>query len=134
MFIFKWLRNALHWPPIVAEGGRQTRGHPRDDVVRAWTLAIQGPAEGVVGQKFFVGRGEKHTVEELAFMCRDAFGLDVPIEYVGYRPGEAGQREDFSTEKARRMLGYEAGVSAGEAIRLTADWARSLVEAGPGEV
>ena len=134
VFIFKWLWNIFHGLPIVVEGGQQTRDITFiDDVVKAWTLAIQAPAEKVVGQKFYVGCGEEITVEDLALMCRDASGIDVPIEFIGYRPGEEGQREAFGTDKARQVLGYSASVPAAEAVRLTAEWVRTLIEAGPGE-
>ena len=98
-----------------------------DDVVRAWTLAIQAPAKDVVGQKFFVGSGQEHSIDELAGFCRDSIGNDIPIEYVGYRPGEEGHREAFSVEKARRVLGYAPEVSPSEAIRRTAEWVRTLL-------
>ena len=128
VFIFKWLWNALHGKPIVVEGGRQTRDLTFiDDVVRAWTLAIQAPAKDVVGQKFFVGSGQEHSIDELAGFCRDSIGNDIPIEYVGYRPGEEGHREAFSVEKARRVLGYAPEVSPREAIRRTAEWVRTLL-------
>ena len=118
VFIFKWLWNALQNRSIVVEGGKQTRAVTFiDDVADAWVKAIQAPAEDVVGHKFYVGRGEEITVEDLAVMCRDAAGVNVPIEYASYRPGEEGQREAFSTEKAQRTLGYGARVSAAEAIR-----------------
>ena len=127
VFIFKWLWNALHGEPIIVEGGEQTRDITLiDDVVRAWLLAIQAPADLVVGQKFYVGYGEERTIDDLASLCREAVGSAVPIEYVGYRPGEEGQREAFSTEKARKTLGYLPRVSPTEAIALTADWVRSL--------
>ena len=135
VFIFKWLWNALHGRPVVVEGGRQTRDIAFiDDVVNAWILAVQAPAGQVVGQKFYVGRGEEIAVEDLAGMCLSAAGVDVPVERTGYRPGEEGQREAFSTAKAREVLGYSAKVSAAEAIALTADWVRSLVDAPPREV
>ena len=106
VFIFKWLWNARHGRPIDVEGGQQTRDLTFiDDVVQAWILAIQAPAEKVVGQKFYVGYGEEITVEDLAGMCREAAGVAVPIDYTGYRPGEEGQREAFSTEKARKGIG-----------------------------
>ena len=128
VFIFKWLWNALHGKPIVVEGGKQTRDVAYiDDVVRAWTLAIQAPSEKVVGQKFFVSTGKEHSIDDLARMCRDAIGSDVPIEYVGYRPGEEGQREAFSVEKARSVLGYVPEVSPLEAVARTAEWVRTLL-------
>ena len=128
VFIFKWLWNALHGKPIVVEGGRQTRDLSLiDDVVRAWTLAIQAPVEKVVGQKFFVGSGQEYSVEYLAKACRETIGGEVPIEYVGYRPGEEGHREAFSVEKARSVLGYTSEVSSKKAIELTAEWVRTLL-------
>ena len=76
VFVFKWLWNALHGRPIVVEGGQQTRDLTYiDDVVQAWILAIEAPAERVAGQKFYVGYGEEHTIEELAAMCRGRCGL-----------------------------------------------------------
>ena len=129
VFIFKWLWNALHGRPIVVEGGQQTRDLTYiDDVIQAWMLAIEAPAEQVVGQKFYVGYGEEHTIEELAWMCRAMTGSDVPVEYAGYRPGEEGQREAFSTEKARRVLGFNPRFPPGQAISLTAGWiSRTLI-------
>ena len=135
VFIFKWLWNALHGKPIVVEGGKQTRDLAFiDDVIRAWTLAIQAPVGAVVGQKFFVGTGQEHSVDDLARICRDTIGSDVPIEYVGYRPGEEGHREAFSVERARSVLGYVPQVSSKEAIALTTEWVRTLFQSSPNEV
>ena len=134
VFIFKWLWNALHGVPIVVEGGQQTRDVSFiDDVVAAWMLAIEAPSDKVVGEKFFVCSGEEHTVATLAERCRDAAGVSVPIEYTDYRPGEKGQREAFTAEKVRRVLGHTSRVSTMDAIGLTADWVRSLVQASPTE-
>ena len=129
VFVFKWLWNALHGRPIVVEGGQQTRDLTYiDDVIQSWMLAIEAPDEQVVGHKFYVGYGEEHTIEELALMCRGISGSDVPVEYVEYRPGEKGQREAFSTEKARRVLGYNPQVSPSQAISLTVEWmSRTLI-------
>ena len=133
VFVFKWLWNALCGRPIVVEGGQQTRDLTYiDDVVQAWTLAIDAPADQVVGQKFYVGYGEERTIEELAGMCQSVLGTDVPIEYVDYRPGEEGQREAFTTGKARRVLGYDPQCPPGLAISLTAEWlTKSLLKSPP---
>ena len=128
VFIFRWLWNALHGRPIVVEGGQQTRDVTFvDDVIQGWMLAIEAPDEQVVGQKFHVGFGEEHTIEELALICRAVTGSDVPVEYTGYRPGEEGQREAFSNGKARRVLGYHPAFPPMESISLTAEWVRSLL-------
>ena len=132
VFVFKWLWNALHGRPIVVEGGQQTRDITYvDDVIQAWTLAVEAPAEQVEGEKFYVGYGEEHTIEELAGFCREIAGTEVPIEYTDYRPGEEGQREAFSTEKARRVLGFGPRFSPRQAISLTAEWmSRMLIDSG----
>ena len=134
VFVFKWLWNALHGRPIIVEGGQQTRDLTYiDDVIQAWVLAIEAPAELVVGQKFYVGYGEEHTIEELALMCRAITGSDVSVEYVDYRPGEEGQREAFSAGKARRVLGYRPRFPARQSISLTAEWmAKALPGFPPG--
>ena len=130
VFIFKWLWNAMRGRSIVVEGGQQTRDLTYiDDVIQAWMLAVEAPVEQVVGHKFYVGYGEEHSVEELAFMCREIAGSDVSIEYAGYRPGEEGQREAFSTEKARRVLGYRPKFPVRQSISLTAEW---MAKALPG--
>ena len=128
VFIFKWLWNALHGRPIVVEGGQQTRDLSYvDDAVEAWMLAIQAPVASVVGHKFFVGSGREHTINQLSTICRDIAGTGVRIEHVGYRPGEDGQREAYSTDKAREVLGYSPSVGTKEAIALTAEWIKTLI-------
>ncbi len=130
IFIFKWLWDAHHGKAILVEGGDQTRDVTYvDDVVDAWMLAIGAPVDVVVGQKFQVSYGDETSVTDLAYMCRDAVGKDVPVEFVDYRPGERGQREAFSTKKARSVLGYQPQVSPREAIARTEAWIKSLLEA-----
>ena len=129
VFIFKWLWNALHGEPIVVEGGEQTRDISFiEDVVQAWMLAVRAPEGKVVGQKFFVGSGVESKVSELALTCRDAAGTAVPVTFEGYRPGEQGQREAFTIQKARDTLGYCPKVLAEEAIEKTAAWVRNLTQ------
>ena len=79
-----------------------------------------------MGQKFFVGSGQECSIDDLAQLCRAAIGTNVPIEYVGYRPGEDGHREAFTVEKAKRVLGYVPEISPTQAVALTAEWVRTL--------
>ena len=131
VFIFKWLWNALHGKPIVVEGGRQTRDLVYiDDAVDGWIRALAAPPQDVVGEKFFIGSGEEHSVDDLAKMCQDIVGSDVPIQYADYRPGERGQREAFSIAKARRVLDYAPQTAAEDAIRRTAQWVKKLAGRG----
>jgi len=128
VFIFKWLWNAMRGDPIVVEGGKQTRDIAFiDDVVSAWMLAIRAPVASIVGQKFFVGSGVERKVADLAVSCRTAAGSNVPVTFEKYRPGEKGQREAFTIQKARDTLGYSPKVCAEEAIDRTANWVRKLI-------
>lgn len=125
IFLFIWLRNIFLGRPLIIEGGDQTRDVTYvGDVLDAWELALRTPLEKTVGQKFQVSYGEEHSVLELAQMCMDVTGRMVPLEFRAYRPGEQGQREYFSTEKARSVLGYAPQVSPKEAIYRTAVWMR----------
>ena len=134
VFIFKWLWSALSGRSIVVEGGSQTRDVAYiDDVVDAWMLVIRASDEQVVGHKFFVGSGQEHSVENLAKVCREVAGIQIPIEYVDYRHGEEGQREAYSIDKAAEILGYSPRHSPVEAISLTAGWVRTLLETSPRE-
>ena len=132
VFIFRWLWNALHGDKIVVEGGSQTRDISHiTDVAEAWVRAIEAPAKDVVGEKFLIGQGVEWSVSDLADMCRDVAagmtGNKVPIERVGFRPGEQGQREVFNTQKARRVLGYSPRYGTSEAVAHTARWIGTLV-------
>jgi len=128
IFVFKWIYNILRNKPIILEGGDQTRDTTYvDDVLDAWELAIQAPKEKVVGEKFQVSYGQELKVRDIAELCMKACGKRVPIIEKPYRPGEFGQRELFSNEKARRVLGYNPKVPPEEAIRLTAEWIKREV-------
>jgi len=129
IFIFKWLWNAYHSIPIVVEGGDQTRDVTYiDDVINAWLLVIEAPSDQVVGHKFQISFGKEISIKELANMCLEITGSKVPIKFVGYRPGEQGQRECFTIEKAKRILGYSPAIPPEKAIKLTADWVKTLLK------
>ncbi|MGH9183018.1 MAG: NAD-dependent epimerase/dehydratase family protein [Acidimicrobiales bacterium] len=96
--------------PRVFEDGRQQRDfvHVRD-VARANVVALC--AEDPVPGAFNVASGEPHTVGDMAHALADAFGPDGPRPEVvgGYRLGDV-RHVVASPEKARRELGFTAGV------------------------
>ncbi|MBW3014288.1 hypothetical protein KY335_03525, partial [Candidatus Woesearchaeota archaeon] len=71
---------------------------------------------------FHVSRGKELKMRDIAMACMEAAGREVPIEQRPYRPGEEGQRECFSIENARTILGYEPKVDLAEGLPKTAEW------------
>jgi nucleoside-diphosphate-sugar epimerase len=138
--LYRWLHNLLLGEPIVIEGdpiADQTRDLTYvTDVLDGWVLAIEAPQERVVGEKFQISYGRETTVEDLANMCLDECsaywkGKHPRHEMIirrSHRPGEAGQRECFSNEKAKRVLGYDPKIAPLECIQLTRDWVASEIE------
>lgn len=137
IFIFKWLYNILQGKPIYIEGGDQTRDLTYvSDVLDAWMLVIDAPKEKVVGEKFQVSYGEEYSVRELMGLCFDAceqlaetiaYRQSVAVIQKPHRPGEIGQRELFSNQKARDVLGYKPKVAPAEAILKTMEWIKEDV-------
>ncbi len=129
IFLFKWLWEMMHDRPITLEGGDQTRDITYvDDVMDAWMLAIEAPADDVVGQKFQISYGEEHRVDEIMGWCIEAVRRGLPqVRKQPHRPGEEGQREYFTNAKAREVLGYLPKVGPRAAVLLTADWVRGLL-------
>lgn len=129
IFIFKWLWAIAHDRELVIQGGDQTRDVTFvDDVVDAWLRCVYAPPEDVVGEKFQVSYGEEHTLVEIAEMCFEVTGKRAKVAHVPHRPGETGQRECFTNDKARRVLGYCPQVPPRDAIRLTWDWMKGLLD------
>lgn len=123
IFIFKWFKNVLRGLPCVLEGGDQTRDITYiSDVVDGWMRVIHADAENVAGEKFQISYGEEHRVDEILEWCFEIAGKRTEVIRVPHRPGEQGQRECFSNEKARRILGYEPKIPPKESLRLTWEW------------
>ena len=135
IFVYKWLRNILLNRPITIEGGDQTRDVTHvDDVVTAWIAAVEADGSKVIGEKFQVSYGAEYSIHDLAQMCMEAT-KEVPIEYAPYRPGEEGQREFFTNQKARDVLGYNPVIHPRDGIKTTAEWIRrDLIDTGEIEL
>lgn len=137
VFIYKWLRQIALGLPILIEGGSQTRDITYiDDIVQAWIAAVEAPANDVVGEKFHVSYGKEYSIQALAKICSEVTSeeahcnSDSPnIEMIlaPYRPGEEGQREVFTNQKARRILGYNPTIGPREAITMTWRWVKAEV-------
>ena len=111
-------------PTIHGDGG-QTRDFTYiANVVDANLRACTTPAEGVSGEVFNVGCGERISVNDLWQAIQSALGIELEAQY---GPARAGDVRDSLADltKIRDRLGYRVSVSLHEGIRLTADWLRS---------
>jgi UDP-glucose 4-epimerase len=135
IFVFKWLYNILQGKPVVLEGGDQTRDLTYvTDILDAWMLVIDADPSKVKGQKFQVSYGEEISVERILMMCLEACGQNYAdwldkglVIKKPHRPGEDGQREQFTNAKARAVLGYDPKVTPKEGVDLTMAWIRDEV-------
>lgn len=111
-------------PTINGDGG-QTRDFTYiDNVVDANLRACTAPAEGVSGEVFNVGCGERISVTDLWQAIQAALGIELEARY---GPARAGDVRDSLADltKISDRLGYGVKVSLREGIQLTADWLRS---------
>jgi UDP-glucose 4-epimerase len=112
-----FLRQLQAGRPLPVFGdGRQTRDYVyAGDVARA-TLLAAGRA-GV----FNVGTGRETSVLELAALCGSAAVVDPEVVHAPQRPGEL-LRSSLDPARAEAELGFRAGTSLDEGLRLTWDW------------
>lgn len=129
IFIFKWLRNIRKGLPVVLEGGDQTRDLTYvSDILDAWECVLNVHPDKIVGEKFQVSYGKEISVKDILEMCFEVAGKRVEVIHRDYRPGEQGQRELFTNQKARNMVGYAPKVDPKQGIQLTWDWVKTLTE------
>ena len=127
IFVYLWLRNMIKGLPVKLEGGSQTRDLTYvSDILDAWELVIEADPNKIRNEKFQVSYCEEISVEQILEMCYAVTKSNVPTIKVNFRPGEEGQRELFTREKAGRVLGYAPKVSPLEGIKLTYEWMKSL--------
>jgi nucleoside-diphosphate-sugar epimerase len=127
IFVYLWLRNMIKGLPVRLEGGSQTRDLTYvSDILDAWELVIEASPDKIRNEKFQVSYCEELSVREILYMCYQVTGSEVETIFTDFRPGEEGQRELFTREKAGRILGYAPKVNPMEGIKLTYEWMKSL--------
>lgn len=127
IFVYLWLRNMIKGLPVRLEGGEQTRDLTYvSDILDAWELVIEADPSLVKNEKFQVSYCMELKVSEILEMCYQVTSSKVDTIFADYRPGEKGQRELFTREKAGKILGYSPKVAPMEGIRLTYEWMKSL--------
>ncbi|GMV07626.1 MAG: epimerase [Gemmatimonadota bacterium] len=115
--------------PVINGDGGQTRDFTYvDNVVDANFRACFAPADGVVGEVFNVGCGERISVVRLWEEIRAILGVELDAEAGPPRPGDV--RDSLADlTRIRQRLGYEVRVPLDEGLRRTAAWLQSLATA-----
>ncbi|MEW6359436.1 MAG: SDR family oxidoreductase [Planctomycetota bacterium] len=111
--------------PIVYGDGKQSRDFTYvENAVHANLLALV--ADGVSGEAFNVGCGDRITLNRIIGIINKFLGTDIKPHYSDPRPGDV-RRSQADIEKARKMLGYEPKVTFEDGLRRTIEWYRRTV-------
>jgi UDP-glucose 4-epimerase len=107
--------------PIVFGDGEQSRDFTYvQNVVEANLLACSAGPDAP-GEVINVACGERITLNALAAAIQDALGKQVGVEYAAPRPGDV-KHSLADVAKARRLLGYNPGMSFREGLERTVAW------------
>ena len=100
------------------------------DLARGIATAVEHP--GALNEDFNLSTAQATTVLELAeLIWRKVKGPDVPLRIVHDPPFEHDvQRRIPSTEKAKRVLGFEATTSLGEMLDEVIPWIEAAIAEG----
>jgi UDP-glucose 4-epimerase len=117
-------------PLQIFGSGEQTRTLTHvDDIADGIVTAMASPAGE--GEDFNVSASEELTIAEIAGIVWEACGLPAQeLEFEHLPSFEVDvQRRWPSVEKARRLLGWEAGIDVRDGVASTVDWLRERVPA-----
>jgi nucleoside-diphosphate-sugar epimerase len=115
--------------PIFGSGDQTRTLTHVDDIAGGVAAALERPE--AIGEDFNVSADEELTVREIAAIVWEACGNDPAELELRQEPSfEVDvQRRWPSTEKARRLLGWEARIGVREGIAQTVEWFRASAPA-----
>ncbi len=92
-----------------------------DDIVRGLLLCATA---GIPGDAYNLASGVETSILELATMVNRRTGNPAALEFLPRRDWDHAGRRLGSTDKAKRVLAFEAYVALDEGLRKTIDWTR----------
>lgn len=111
--------------PVIYGDGEQTRDFTFvTDVARGVLLACEAPAATVSGRVINLARGERTSVNAIYAILGRATGRQTPARYADPRRGDV-LHSHADVALARKILGFEAGVTVEEGLRRTVAWHRA---------
>lgn len=98
-----------------------------DDACDAFMMAAARLTPELYGESFNIGTGQKTTIQELAAVAKDVFGIATEPSF-GSMPKRGWDLSDWyaNPSKAEKLLGWKAVTPLAEGLRKTADWIKSL--------
>ncbi|RLJ04629.1 MAG: epimerase [Candidatus Aenigmatarchaeota archaeon] len=120
----RFITSALLDEPLTIHGdGKSSRDWLYvEDHCEALDKLIHVDLDKVKGQVINIGTGRDVNIETIAYMVLEMLGKSKAlITYVGERPGQV-RRHIASTEKAKKLLGWEAKTSFEEGLEKTIKW------------
>ena len=110
-------------PLQVESGGKSSRDFIFvEDIARGLLLCA---TEGRAGDVYNLASGIETSILALATQVNELAGNPAPIELLPQRDWDHSGRRFGSTDKAKRMLGFEARVSLSEGLRKTIEWTKA---------
>ncbi len=122
----RFVTSALADEPLTVHGdGHASRDWLYvDDHAEAIEAAIEADLDSIAGEVINVATGVDVSVSAIADLVLDLLGKDPSLKvHVDERPGQV-DRHIGSTEKARRLLGWEARTGFAEGLERTVAWYR----------
>jgi dTDP-glucose 4,6-dehydratase len=92
-----------------------------DDHCEALDRLLHVPREHVTGEVLNVGTARHTTVLEIAMAVKARMKIDVPIEFIGDRPGQVF-RHTCDRSKAEKLLDWRPRTSFEEGLDRTIEW------------
>ncbi len=118
-FVYRALKQL---PLTVENGGVATRDFIYvEDIVRGLVLCA---GLGKPGDVYNLASGVETSILELAELVNELTGNPAPLDFRPPREWDHSGKRFGSTEKAKRMLGFEAQIPLREGLRRTVEWAR----------
>lgn len=121
--LIRWMdRISIGQPPLIFGDGKQTMDFINvEDIARANILAAQADISDEV---FNIASSVETSLNDLAYALIKVMGSDLQPEYGPERKVNPVPRRLADTQKARRMLGFEAQVPLEEGLRRLVEWWR----------
>lgn len=121
-FVYRALKQ---WPLTVENEGRASRDFIFvEDIVRGLVLCA---LEGQPGDVYNLASGRETTILELAQAVNRLAGNPAPLTFLPPRDWDHAGRRFGSTDKAKRVLGFEAQVGLEEGLTGTIEWTRATL-------